>query len=137
MKFPAKLLREEDGITVTFPDVPEAITCGNTEAEALLNAEDALETALDFYFDGGRPVPSPSPLKRGQRLVGLSPSVTAKVLLHNEMLAQKVRPAELARRLNMPRQNMSRLFNRRHGTSIDGLADALAALGKQLEIVVH
>ena len=34
---------------VTFPDVPEAITQGEDEDEALLRAVDALETALSFY----------------------------------------------------------------------------------------
>ena len=36
------------GFVVTFKDIPEAITQGETEAEALAAARDALETALDF-----------------------------------------------------------------------------------------
>jgi predicted RNase H-like HicB family nuclease len=34
----------------TFPDIPEAITQGETREEALHAAQEALETALDFYF---------------------------------------------------------------------------------------
>jgi antitoxin HicB len=86
MQYPAKVLCESDGCTVTFPDIPEAITCGDNEEDALRRAVDALESALDFYFEDNRPVPMPSVRKRGQRMVELPASVSAKVLLFNEML---------------------------------------------------
>lgn len=38
---------------VTFPDVPEIITQGEDEEEALLRAQDALETALSMYVEDG------------------------------------------------------------------------------------
>ncbi|HNL11600.1 MAG TPA: type II toxin-antitoxin system HicB family antitoxin, partial [Turneriella sp.] len=50
----------EGGFVVTFPDVPEAITQGEDEEEALLYAVDALETALSFYLDGRKALPVPS-----------------------------------------------------------------------------
>jgi antitoxin HicB len=134
MQYPAKILCESDGCTVTFPDIPEAITCGDTEEEALRYAIDALETALDFYFEKNRPVPTPSVRRRGQRMVELPASVSAKVILFNEMLSQRVRPAELARRLSIPRQHVNRLLDPRHATKIDNIAAALKALGKNLEI---
>jgi antitoxin HicB len=134
MRYPAKITCEADGCTVTFPDIPEAITCGKTKEEALRHAIDALETALDFYFEQDRSVPAPSAPKRGQHLVELPPSVSAKVLLFNELLAQKVRPAELAKRLAIPRQHVNRLLDPRHPTKIDSIAAALKVLGKTLEI---
>ena len=125
---------EEGGFVVTFPDIPEAITQGEDEQDALLHAADALETALDFYFDSERTVPPPSKPKRGQYMVELPASVSAKVLLLNEMNAQKIRPAELARRLQVTPQEVTRLINLRHTSKIDGIAVALKALGKTLEI---
>ncbi|HEV2134854.1 MAG TPA: hypothetical protein VGR47_11515 [Terracidiphilus sp.] len=95
-------------------------------------AKDALETALDFYFDDRRPVPMPSRPNRGQPVVELPPSVAAKVLLLNEMLRQKVRPAELARRIGATKQEVSRLTDLRHSTKIDTIDAALRALGKRL-----
>jgi antitoxin HicB len=87
MKYPVKLKKEPEGAyTVTFPDIPEAITYGNTVEEALQHAKDALESSLDFYFEDRRPVPGPSPAKKGQHLVEVSPSLSAKVLLLNEMV---------------------------------------------------
>ena len=135
MLYPVKLTRQATGnIAVSFPDIPEALTIGDNEEEALMHAADALETALDFYFEQDRPVPLPSVPKRGYRVVELPATVTAKVLLFNEMLAQKVRPSELARRLSIPRQNVTRLLDPRHPTKIDNIAAALKVLGKRMEI---
>ena len=60
---------EPDGnfFLVTFPDVPEAITQGDSIEEAERVAYDALATALDFYVDANQAFPTPSPVKRGQR----------------------------------------------------------------------
>ena len=97
MRYPVKLVKDGKFILVTFPDIPEAITQGDDREDALLHAADALETALDFYFEDNRSVPPPSKPKRGQEVVELPMSVSAKVLLLNEMIEQKVRPTELAR----------------------------------------
>jgi antitoxin HicB len=135
MKFPVKLSKEpEGGYTVTFPDIPEAITCGESIEDALYHAKDVLESAMDFYLDDKRPVPAPSKPKRGQHTVELPASVAAKVLLLNEMSGQKVRPAQLARRLKITPQEVTRLIDVHHATKIDGIAVALKALGKTLEI---
>jgi antitoxin HicB len=133
--YPAKFMAaEEGGFVVTFPDIPEAITQGEDEEDAMLHAVDALTSALDFYIEDGLAIPAPSKLKRGQRMVELPASYAAKILLLNEMAAQKVRPAELARRLKMTRSEVTRLIDWRHTTKIDGIAAALKALGKTLEM---
>jgi antitoxin HicB len=79
-------------------------------------------------------VPAPSRIKRGGEVVELSASLSAKVLLLNEMIRQKVRPAELARRLQTTPQEINRLTNLHHTSKIDGIAGAMRALGKTLEI---
>lgn len=45
--FPAVFLKEEDGYSVSFPDVDGAFTCGETFEEALFMAKDCLELNLD------------------------------------------------------------------------------------------
>jgi antitoxin HicB len=136
MKFPVTLTPDETdgGFVITFTDIPEAITQGDTEEEALAMAKDALETALEFYFEDKRAVPSPSKPKRGQKVIELPASLSAKVLLLNEMVIQNIRPAELARRLHTTPQEINRLTNLRHTTRIDGIDSALRALGRHLEI---
>jgi antitoxin HicB len=134
LAYPVELTPDGRFLMVTFPDIPEANSQGDSVEDALKMAADALETALDFYFDAGRPVPVPSKPKRGQPTVELRASVAAKVLLLNEMYSQKVRPSELARRLRVPRQEVNRLIDRRYTSKIDGIAGALKALGKTMEI---
>ena len=138
MKFPVTLTRDETdgGFVVTFRDIPEAITQGETVEDALVMAKEALETAMEFYFEDKRRVPAPSKPKRGQHTIELPASLSAKVWLLNEMVAQNMRPAELARRLNTTPQQVNRLTNLRHTTRIDAIAAALHAMGRQLEISV-
>lgn len=121
---------------VTFRDIPEAITQGETVENALAMARVALETAIEFYFEDKRCVPVPSKPKHGQHSIELQASLSAKIWLLNEMVAQKMRPAELARRLNTTPQEVNRLTNLRHITRIDAIAAALHAMGRRLEISV-
>ena len=132
--YPVNLRKSEGFLVVSFPDIPEAHTQGVDRAEALAMAKEALELSMEFYFDDMRPVPMPSKPKRGQAVVDLSPSVAAKVLLLNEMLRQKVRPIDLARRLGTTKQEVNRLTNLRHPTKIDRIDAALRALGKRLYV---
>ena len=85
---------------VTFPDVPEAITFGVNEEEALIHAVDALETALSFYVDDRKPLPSPS-VQPGLPTVRPSALESIKLAVYSEMLVQGIRKAELARRLGV------------------------------------
>ena len=128
--------KKDGGFVAKLKDIPEAITQGDTVAQALSAATEALESALDFYFEDKRAVPAPSRPKHGQPVVDLPASLSARVPLLNEMIAQNVRPAELARRLKTTPQEVNRLTNVRHTTRIDGIATALLALGKQLELRV-
>lgn len=136
MRYPIELKRDGKFFLVTFPDIPEALTQGKNLDDARLAAGDALESALDFYFEQTRAVPLPSRVKRGGEFVELPASLSAKVLLLNEMIGQKVRPAELARRLKTTPQEVNRLTNLHHTSKIDGIAGAIKALGKTLEIRV-
>lgn len=136
MLYPAKLAPEDGGFVVTFRDIPEAITQGDTREGAIAMAADALATAMEFYFEDGRQVPLPSEVGRGEVGIPLAAAFSAKVLLLNEMLAQKVTPAELARRLGTSPQAVNRTVNLSHATKVDAIAEALSALGKRLELSV-
>ncbi len=49
--YPAVFLQEDDGITITFPDLPGCISCADTYEEAYNNAKEALELYLEDYID--------------------------------------------------------------------------------------
>ena len=44
--YPAVFDKQEDGITVTFPDLPGIVTFGENSQEAFVNAKEALELHL-------------------------------------------------------------------------------------------
>jgi len=139
LQYAAKLtpgLPEEGGYTVTFRDVPEAITEGDTLKDALKYASEALELALEHYLDERRISPAPTPPEEGEYLVALPMSLSLKCALLNEMIRQDVRPAELARRLKTSKQEINRLTTLSHATKVDRIAEAFHALGKELTIVV-
>jgi antitoxin HicB len=135
LAYPAKLQKDGKYLMVTFPDIPEAHSMGDSVEDALAMGAEALELALDFYFETHRTVPAPSKVKRGQYVVELPLSVSAKVMLWNEMLRKNVKPAELARRLHTTPQEVNRMTDVRHSTKIDTLAKAIAAVGGKKLIV--
>ncbi|MDR1311068.1 MAG: type II toxin-antitoxin system HicB family antitoxin [Burkholderiaceae bacterium] len=138
MKYPAKFTfnKKSNWLSITFRDLPEAIAQGENEDDALSMAQDALITVLEYYFEKGSRVPVPSPPKHGERLVSVPASVSAKVLLLNEMLNQKIKRVELASKLGVTPPEVTRLTNLRYGTKIDRIEAALNALGKSLELSI-
>ncbi|WP_141118657.1 type II toxin-antitoxin system HicB family antitoxin [Pandoraea sp. PE-S2R-1] len=68
--YPFTLERDTNGtLLVRFPDVPEAITVADDEADAHVQAREALEAALVLYAK--RPLPEPSCPNAGQATVTL------------------------------------------------------------------
>lgn len=52
---------EEGGFTVRVPAIPEIVTYGQDEREALAMAEDAIRLVLEDYAARGEPVPISKP----------------------------------------------------------------------------
>lgn len=127
---------EEGGFVVTFPNVPEAITQGEDEGEALLRAADALETALSFYTDAGRDLPRAGKVKRGQRAVRPSALVCIKLSIYQTMRDEGVKKSELARRLGWHMPQVDRLLDLNHASRLDQAEAALTSLGHRLEVSV-
>lgn len=92
MRYPVTVEKTGTGFFVSFQDVPEALTEGQTMDEALELAKDALETALEFYFEDERSVPMPSVPTKNQPVIELSASLWAKVLLLNAMVRNTLAP---------------------------------------------
>ena len=133
--YPVVLVAQpEGGFVVTFPDVPEAITQGEDEQEALLYAVDVLETALSFYVDARKPLPVASKARRGQRTVRPSALEGAKLGVYQAMTEQGIKKAELARRLGWHMPQVDRLFDLRHASRLDQIEAAARVLGKVLEV---
>lgn len=135
-KYPFTVVPDGVGFMVSFPDIPEALTCGGTVEQAIEMADDCLLTALEFYFEDVREVPAPSKARKGQHVIELPASIAVKVELLNEMVRQRVKQAELARRMRISPTQVNRIVNVRQSTKIDTIDAAFQALGKHLDFVV-
>ena len=136
LDYPVILTPDEGTVLVTFPDVPEAITFGMDEDEALLHAIDALESALSFYVQARKPLPVASRPKRGQRTVRPSALEGAKLGVYQAMTEQGIKKAELARRLGWHMPQVDRLFDLHHASRLDQIEAAARVLGRHLEVRV-
>lgn len=69
--YPVKLTRDrkDGGYVVTFRDIPEAITQGDSVDEALSEAEGALQAAIEARIENALDIPAPSRAKSGERMV--------------------------------------------------------------------
>ena len=130
------LTPDGDTVLVTFADVPEALTFGADEDEALLQAVDALETALSMYVDARKPLPVASKAKRGQRTVRPSALDGTKLGVYQAMTEQGIKKAELARRLGWHMPQVDRLFDLRHASRLDQIEAAARVLGRRLDVRV-
>jgi antitoxin HicB len=135
--YPAKFAPEKKAINVTFPDLPEAITCGYSEEEAMEYAVDALETILSEYIKR-RHIPKPGKARgKGMRLVALPALSEAKVRLYEAMRSQGVRKADLARRVGWHKSQMDRLLDLTHASRLDQIETALKGLHLRLAVQVE
>jgi len=126
--------KEEGGYVVTFRDLPEAITQGDTVGEALAEAADCLEEAIAGRIDDGREIPSPSSPKRGERIVSVPASMALKAAVYLAVREAGISNSELARRLRLDEKEARRILDPHHPTKLRKIEAALAALGRHLEL---
>lgn len=128
---------DERGIVVSFPDVPEAITQGDDEADARDMAEDALGMALLSYVMRGLPLPKPKARGRDLVPVAVAPDVAAKIGVLQAFAEAGISKSELARRLDKDEKEIRRILDPMHPTKLQTLAEVLRALGKRLVVSVE
>lgn len=126
----------EDGpgdFIVTFPDVPEAITQGDTREEAERNAPDALAAALEFYLDRGRALPAAEAI--AGVLVPVDPAVAARAMLAAAMSTQSLSKVALAKLMDRDEKVVRRILSGK-GASLDLILEALKAVGVRPALAV-
>ena len=130
--------KEKGGFVVTFPGLDWGVTQGDTEEEAAGMAVDALTMIINDYIEKGNPLPVQGK-HRGKRyrVVQLPALAAAKAQLYRAFVASGIRKEELARRLNITKENIDRLFAMKHNTRIEQLEAAFRAIGKRLSVEVH
>jgi len=135
--YPASLESDEDGrLVVRFPALPEALTDGADEAEALSEAADCLSEALASRIVDGEEIPVPPPLAPGQYLVSPDPTVALKAALYEALRRRDMTVADLAELLDMDWHQAARLIDPKRSSKLTSLAAALDAVGCTIEIAV-
>ena len=126
--FPITLETQENGwILVSYPDVPEALTVGETEQEALAEAQDCLIGALGGYIANGWSIPVPS-AGESNAIADLPEDVTLKLSLYTQMLQRNISPSILAERAGKTEAWVDQLLNLDEPASPEKVKDAIRAL---------
>jgi len=104
--------RRAGGYFVTFPDFGYGVTQGETDIEAMEMAQDLLILTIGDYVRETKPLPVPKRYSGSKfRPVSLPALQAAKVDLYNSFLESRLKKADFARRIGIPRAHIERLFS--------------------------
>jgi antitoxin HicB len=137
--YPARFERgDKPGVLViSFRDVPEAITQGEGEKDALWQAADCLEEAIAGRIAGGREIPKSSRAAPGERPIPVPAPMAAKAALYMAMKEAGIANVQLARKLGCDEKEVRRILDPRHPTKLPRIQEALDVLGKRLVLGVE
>jgi antitoxin HicB len=136
IQYPAILRAQpEGGFTVTFPDLPEAITEGDDRDAALFNAAEVLTLCLEQRMNDGDPIPAPRRVK-GATSIEPAAAVQAAILMQQARMAQGKTLAYMARALHTSWPAAQRLEQAGGNPTLKQLERAAAALGKRLVVTL-
>ena len=131
--YPAQLQRTEgDEIVVSFRDLPECLTSGADETEALAEATDALEEAIAGRVDDRESIPYPSTRRAGEHLVTVPADTAVKAALALALRETGTTRVALAARLGIDEKAVRRMLDPRHRSSANRIHEAVRALGRDL-----
>jgi antitoxin HicB len=127
------------GFIARVPEVPEALTEGDTRDEAIENASDALEVALLGRMKDGEAIPSPSERsnRKDMAIAHLSAQAAAKLAFYSAFAEAGVSRSALARQLGKDEAEVRRMLDPYHATKLAALDEALQVLGKRLVLTVE
>lgn len=138
MIFPVELSKLKNGtIKVSFPDIPNAITCGKNEKHALEMGMDCLLTVFTAYMHDGDDLPQASRVKRGQKGIEISSMVAMKMAIYQAMKARGITQNDLGTRLSCDARQIRRLLDLDHNSRFDQIETALQVLGFKLAMAVE
>jgi antitoxin HicB len=130
--YPAIIHHDPDGRSrIEFPDLPEAITEGETLEEALFNAAEVLTLTLEGRMEENIAIPLPSSIKNAY-LIAPEAKVQAALLIRKAKGNHKL--SDIARALGTSWPSAARLEDPHHWSSMRQLERAATILGQRLVI---
>jgi antitoxin HicB len=137
-KYPANFVpAEEGGFVITFPDVPEVVTQGETVQECVEQASDALEEAIIGRINTGDEIPVPSVIQRGQYAIPVPAQSALKAALYEEIRSQGRSKVQMAAHLGIDEKEMRRLLNPHHASKLPRIAEILGRAGKHVIVSIE
>ncbi len=135
--YPIKLTKQKKGgFLIEFPDLPEAITQGENEKDALAQALDCLEEAIANRIEMKLDIPVPSQPKKRQYCISLPTTLVAKTALYLIMRERSLTNIALAKRLHCDEKEVRRLLDPHYSSKFPRLEEALHLLGQHLNVAV-
>ena len=133
--YPARLRPDSTGeLIVSFRDLPECLTSGTSEADALAEAADALEEAIAGRIDDAERIPVPSARRSGEHHVAVPTGTAAKAALALAIRESRLSRVTFAQRLGVDEKAVRRMLDPRHRTAVHRIEAALRMLGQELVI---
>ncbi|MGO7560527.1 type II toxin-antitoxin system HicB family antitoxin [Rhizobium johnstonii] len=124
----------DGGYLVTFVDVPEAITHGETLDEAKSSAQEALGLALRGIVQEGRRIPRPT-AEAGEP-IAVDAEDAIKLAVIEAFREAKISQREFARRLGKAENEARRILDPDHRSKLSQLQEAMQVLGKTIVVSV-
>ena len=137
--YPCEVSRDsETGQVILECKNPSAFAFGDSLEEAVKEMHSLLLDCVSDYIDEGKIFPTVTkPEKKNEVSVELTPSETVKVLFLNSMVETKTKPIQIARRLGIAKQEVTRILNPRQKTKIDTLEKAIDSLEANVNTPVN
>jgi antitoxin HicB len=133
LTYHAKLKKEKEGYSVSFRDLPNVFSEGDTKAEALLNAQEALDGVLLVMMQEDFDIAYPSNARKNEYPVPVSPDIAAPILLHLLRNMRSHTLSHVAKAMDVSYQQYQRLEHNCNMT-LKSLKRAAHALGGRVEI---
>jgi antitoxin HicB len=130
-------LEDDEGtVLVKSPDFPEIITFGESREDALRYAVGAFREAIAGRMHYKEAIPAPSKIRAKDDFITLPLQTEMKIRMYESMRDTGIRKSDLARKMKLHRQEIERLLDFEHATSLNKIESAFAAMGKTLKIEV-
>ena len=133
LTYGAKIEPDGTGFLVTFRDIENAFTGGETYEEALFNAQEVLDLMLLDRLESDDEIPLPSLFQKNEVPISSSPEVAAPALLHIIRRINHRSMADVARTMGVSYQSYQRMESGKNLT-MKSLKKAAIALGFTVEI---
>ncbi len=153
--FPARIKKGTWDYKLTFRDVPGLSVSFNSDPRIKEETFELLGKGLSTSFKDDSEIqkkglelllklfkinithkeflPEPSSARRGEVLIRVPLLIELKILLIKTMHLKNISPAELARRMKVKPQEVTRILNLHHKTKLETLEKAHIALGYGLD----